>query len=156
MNNASKLVEVLTKEELTIGSIESFTGGLFSKYITDINGASKVFKGSIIAYANEIKEKLVDIDKDLIEKYGVVSWPVAEKLAINGLKILNVDICVSFTGNAGPTTCDNEAALGECYMAIAFKGNVWSIPLKLNDCNREQIRTICVESIIDATLSIIS
>lgn len=155
-NNAKKLVEILEKEELTIGSVESFTGGLFGKEITDVDGASNVYKGGLIVYSNELKEKLLGIKKELIEENGAVSWPVAQAMAINGLDVLGVDICVSFTGNAGPSICDDKEELGVCYMGIAFNGQIWSIPLRLSDLDREQIREVCTDAIINAVTSILA
>lgn len=156
MNNAKKLIETLVKENLTIGSVESFTGGMFGKYLTDISGASEAYKGGLIVYSNELKEKLLGIAPEFIDKYGVVSWPVAQKMAVKGMKILNTDICVSFTGNAGPSVCDNQTEVGECYIGIAYSGKIWSVPLRLTDLDRDQIRIACVEAIINAVLSIIS
>lgn len=156
MNNAVKLVDLLTKEKLTIGSVESFTGGLFGKTITDVSGASEVYKGGIVCYSDEMKEKFIGVNPETIKEYGVVSWAVAQEMAIKGLEVLGVDICVSFTGNAGPSVCSEGTDVGECYMGIAYNGQVWQIPLRLPDLDREQIRQVCVDSIINAVCSILS
>ena len=88
---------------LSLGSIESFTGGLFAATITKIPGASNFFKGSIVTYATEEKERLLGISHIDVEKYGVVSKEIAEQMAVYGRDLLDVDVCVSFTGNAGPS-----------------------------------------------------
>ena len=95
----------------TIGSIESFTGGLFASTVISKPGASAFFKGSVITYSNEIKEKLgVDTSN------GVVNKKVALEMAKKGKEFLDVDICVSFTGEAGPES--NEKPTGTVFIAI--------------------------------------
>lgn len=154
MNSAQVLVERLTERNLTLGSVESFTGGLFAKTITDISGASKTFKGALVTYSTELKENLLGIPADYIKEHGVVSYEVCQQMAIKGQKILGVDVCVAFTGNAGPEASEEGGEVGEIYMCIAYKGQVWPIPLHLS-FNRENNREYSVASAINAILSII-
>lgn len=96
----------------TLGSVESFTGGLFASTIIATPGASSYFKGALVTYSNEIKEKLgVDTSN------GVVNAEVAKAMALKGKEFLGVDYCVSFTGNAGPSALDN-APVGKVFIAI--------------------------------------
>ena len=113
-----RLLKKLEEKSLTLGSVESFTGGLFSATVTSIPGASKVFKGSIVSYHNEIKQSLLNLSDQVIEHEGVVSEACAIELARNGLKLLECSICVSFTGNAGPQSLENKP-VGLYYIAIA-------------------------------------
>ena len=99
----SEIFKKLEEKGLTFGSIESMTGGLFATTITNVSGASKVYKGSIITYTSEEKINIVGVNKETIDKETVVSSKVAQEMAMNGQKLLNVDICLSITGNAGPT-----------------------------------------------------
>ena len=108
---------------LTLGSVESFTGGAFASHITKIPGASNFYKGTIVSYATEIKEKLLGIPAEIIEKHGVVSPEVAALMATKGKEKLNVDVCVSFTGNAGPTSMENKP-VGLIYIGIADNNGV--------------------------------
>ena len=96
----------------TLGSVESITGGLFAAKVTSKPGASSYFKGSVIAYDNTIKEKL-NIDTSR----GVVNKEVALAMAKAGQDFLGVNICVSFTGNAGPKTIENDY-IGKVFIAI--------------------------------------
>ncbi|WGI36591.1 CinA family protein [Mesomycoplasma lagogenitalium] len=107
MNNNTK--------KITIASVESFTGGAFSAKIVSTPGASAYFKGSLVTYWNEIKEKL-NVDTSL----GVVNEKVALSMALNGKKFFNVDYCFAFTGNAGPDVLDQKP-VGEVYIAINDK-----------------------------------
>lgn len=118
---AKDVLESFAKKGWSLGSVESLTGGLFSSTICSIPGASRVYKGSIISYANEVKENLAHVKDETIRTYGVVSKEVAEEMALGGLEALNVNVAVSFTGNAGPTAEPGEAPVGEVDMAIALK-----------------------------------
>ena len=103
LEKAKSVLKALEEKGLTLGSVESLTGGLFASTICSVPGASKVFKGSFVTYATSKKTDFLNINKDFIDKYGVVSKEVAREMAIIGRHGLEVDVCVSFTGNAGPT-----------------------------------------------------
>lgn len=103
----------------TLGSVESFTGGAFAKEVTSISGASHFFKGALVTYATEEKNRLLGISYKDIDEFGVVSKEVAAQMASNGKKLLNVDYCVSFTGNAGPSAMEDKP-VGEIHIGVAF------------------------------------
>ena len=102
MNSAHALIEKLVDKNLTIGAVESFTGGLFGKTLTDVPGSSKAFKGSLVTYSDESKVNILGIPEEFIKENGVVSYETCQQMAIKGQKLLNVDICVAFTAHAGP------------------------------------------------------
>ena len=133
-----ELKELFLKYHLTLGSVESFTGGLFASEITAVPGASNFYKGGLVTYATEEKERLLSIDKEDIKQFGVVSKEIAYQMAKKGKEILNVDVCVSFTGNAGPSAMENKA-VGEVYIAIAYKNSVEVFPYLLKG-DREEIQ----------------
>ena len=119
---------------MTIATVESFTGGLMAAKLTSIPGASKFYKGSLISYANEIKEKLgIDTSN------GVISEEMAKEMAIKGKEFFNVDLCIAFTGNAGPTAMEDKP-VGNVY--ISFNDKVFALCLQ---GNRDQIRNQAVE-----------
>lgn len=96
----------------TVGAVESFTGGLFASTIVEQSGASTYFKGSLVAYHNEIKELIgVDISQ------GVVSAQVALMMAQKGKDYFGVDYCFAFTGNAGPIGSEDKP-VGLIYIAL--------------------------------------
>ena len=102
----------------TLGSVESFTGGLFAREITRVPGASKVFKGSLVTYATQEKIRILGISPSLIDRVGVVSQEVAGEMAGHGKALLDVDYCISFTGNAGPDAMEGKP-VGEIYIGVA-------------------------------------
>ena len=116
-----KLLEAYKEKGLTLGSVESMTGGLFSAKFTGIPGSSAVFKGGIVTYSVEEKINIVGVKKETVEKYGVVSEEVAKEMAELGRKLLNVDVCVSVTGNAGPTCEPGGKPVGCFYIGVSTK-----------------------------------
>lgn len=116
-----KLLQAFKEKGLTLGSVESMTGGLFSAKLTGIPGSSAVFKGSIVTYSCEEKVNIVGVKKETIERFGVVSEEVAKEMAELGRKLLNVDVCVSVTGNAGPTTEPGGKPVGCFYVGVSSK-----------------------------------
>ena len=100
--------------------------------------ASNVYLGSIVAYANIVKQDLLHIDAKLIEEFGVVSEPIAKAMAISGQKIFNSDVCVAFSGNAGPNTLENKQ-VGLVYTCIVIIDETYNYCDKLSG-NRNEIR----------------
>lgn len=95
------VVENLLREKgLTIGTAESCTGGLMAKRLTDVSGASQVFKGGIVSYTNEVKHHVLGVPQELLDQYGAVSAPVAKAMAEGARHALGCDIALSSTGVA--------------------------------------------------------
>lgn len=115
-----KVIKKLIAKNISISCAESITGGLIAKRITDIKGSSAILKESFIVYSNEAKIKLLNVDKNIIDKYGVVSYEVADYMVSNLKKLTNRDICISTTGNAGPSVCDNKP-VGTVFVGIIYK-----------------------------------
>ncbi len=137
------LLKAYKEKGLTLGSIESMTGGLFAAKFTEIPGSSAVFKGSVVTYSCEEKINIVGVKSETIEKYGVVSKEVAKEMAELGRKLLNVDVCVSVTGNAGPTCEPGGKPVGCFYVGVATKEETtvkeFEKPLKRNMVRNEAV-----------------
>jgi len=116
-----KEYQVKTGKSLTIGTVESATGGRIADRITNVPGSSDYFKGSVVAYSNEAKIALLGVKKATIENYGAVSEQTALEMAQGGRKLLDVDICVADTGIAGPSGATPEKPLGLFYLGLAAK-----------------------------------
>jgi nicotinamide-nucleotide amidase len=127
MNNpAAKIIDIMREKKLTLGTVESATGGLISHLITNIPGSSDVFQGSIISYSNEIKMKIVGVKAETLKKYGAVSARAAEDMADGGRKVLGVDICVADTGIAGPGGTAPGKPVGLFFLGLANKDGTFS------------------------------
>ena len=114
------VVEDLLREKgLTLGTAESCTGGLMAKRLTDVPGASRVFKCGIVYYTNEVKHNVLGVPADMLEEFGAVSAPVATAMAEGARKALGCDIGLSSTGVAGPDRDDRGNEVGTMFVAIA-------------------------------------
>lgn len=120
------LLEKCREKKWTLGFAESCTGGLASSMITDIPGSSDVFLGSIICYANEMKQSLLGVKEQTLQEHGAVSTECAQELAIGALKTCGVDMAISFSGIAGPGGGSEQKPVGTVAIAVATKDGVTS------------------------------
>ena len=118
---AAEIIEILRGRKLTLGTVESATGGLIAHLLTGVPGSSDVFLGSIVSYSNDIKMNLAGVQKTSLEKYGAVSSQVAAEMAAGGRKALGVDICVADTGIAGPGGATAGKPVGLFYLGLSTK-----------------------------------
>jgi nicotinamide-nucleotide amidase len=109
----------LAQKQLTIATAESCTGGSIASLLTSVAGSSSYFKGSVVSYATEVKETVLEIPHELIEKHSVVSAQVAKKMALKAQKMFKTDYAIATTGNAGPSKGDSDAAVGTVFIALA-------------------------------------
>lgn len=116
-----KLVQQLTKKGMTVSAAESCTGGLICATITNVEGSSKVLKYGFVTYHPDSKAELVGVSKDDINKFGVVSEPIARQMAEGALKHGHADIAVGVTGNIGNTTNDNKGHIDNVWLACAIQ-----------------------------------
>lgn len=127
MSELEYVVGALLREKgLTLGVVESATGGLISHLITNVPGSSNYFKGSVTAYADETKRKIIGVKLATLAEHGAVSSQVAMEMAAGGRKTLAVDICISDTGIAGPGGATLEKAVGLFYLGLAHQCGVFS------------------------------
>jgi len=119
-----------------IGTAESCTGGHISQLITSISGSSKYYKGSVIAYANEVKTDILGVPTSTLEKHGAVSEPTVRQMVLGLIDHLDVDIAVAVSGIAGPTGGSPEKPVGTIWMAVGNKSEVVTRKLSLSK-NRE-------------------
>lgn len=110
-----------TGKLLTIGTTESATGGRIADRLTNVPGSSDYFKGSVVAYSNEIKSNVLGVERETIENYGAVSEQTAIEMAEGGRRLLGVDICISDTGIAGPSGATPGKPVGLFYIGLAAK-----------------------------------
>ncbi|WP_299675507.1 competence/damage-inducible protein A [uncultured Tenacibaculum sp.] len=114
----------LKEKNKTIGTAESMTGGKIASSLISVPGSSAYFKGSFVVYSSELKQRLLDVPKSMIDEFSVVSKEVAEAMAKSALEKLDTDYAISITGNAGPTTDHNDKDVGVVYIGIASKQQV--------------------------------
>ncbi|MDX9880510.1 MAG: competence/damage-inducible protein A [Prolixibacteraceae bacterium] len=116
--------KMLTRLGCTLSTAESCTGGNIAHFITSNPGSSAYFKGSVVAYSNEIKKQLLNVEQQSLEKYGAVSEQVACEMAAGVKKQMGTDYAVSTTGIAGPDGGTEEKPVGTVWIAVAGKNGV--------------------------------
>ena len=155
MDKMHELLQTLANRHLTLGSAESITGGEFAFEATRYPGSSAVFKGGIVAYTPEVKEAQLGVPASIIESQGLVSEAVAKAMATGGKKALGVDLCVACTGNAGPSTQEGEAGVGDVYISVAYSGMTWTIGFRFGDLGREEVRRKATQAMVELASSVL-
>jgi len=126
-----KVHELLIEKNIKIATAESFTGGLIAERLTEKAGSSTYFLGSVVAYNKKIKSKLLDIEAELLDRYGAVSRECVQAMAENAAKIFAADLTAATTGAAGPEPHEGNKA-GTMFLALTFKGKLKIIELQKN------------------------
>ncbi|MES2239947.1 MAG: competence/damage-inducible protein A [Bacteroidota bacterium] len=116
--------KMLAKQQKTIATAESCTGGLIAARLSAVAGASAYFKGSVVSYATDIKTTVLGVSEKTIDDCSVVSAEVASAMASNVKKLMNTDYAIATTGNAGPTKGAEKAELGSVFIALATPNEV--------------------------------
>ena len=145
------VVSALLRERgLTLSAAESCTGGLIAKRMTDLPGASSVFRGGVVSYTNGVKSGVLGVSGELLEEYGAVSEPAARAMAEGCRNICGSDLAVSVTGVAGPDRDSRGNEVGTVYIALA--GPEGTICRKLS-CGRgrgrDRVRSAAASSAFD-------
>ncbi len=146
-------VEYLKRNSLTLAAAESCTGGLISKRLTDVSGASEVFLGGCVTYANEAKIKLLGVSPETLSTYGAVSEETAREMARGVREALGSDIGVSVTGIAGPSGGSPEKPVGTVYIGVStvFGESVRRLSLS-SMRSREYIRIVSASNALDMVM----
>lgn len=133
---------------LKIGTLESCTGGRVSARLASVAGASAYYTGGIIAYTNEIKNRIVGVPDNILNTYGAVSEETVNSMVENGIKVLDVDVAVAISGIAGPTGGSPEKPVGTVWIAVGNSTNVETRLLKFGK-KREQNITLATQAALN-------
>ena len=139
---------LLKEKGLTMGTAESCTGGLVAKRLTDLSGASAVFKGGVVSYTNEVKAGVLGVPQEMLDEFGAVSAQVAQAMAQGARKVLGCDLAVSLTGVAGPNPDDRNNPVGLIYVALDTPEGTRVRELHLIN-GRARIRTVAATNAFD-------
>lgn len=124
-----EIQRVLYDTHKTLGTAESCTGGRIAEAIIAVPGASSYFKGSIVSYTNDIKEKLLHVDCQVLEEQTAVCEDVAKAMVAGAIEAMDVDFAVSATGVAGPGGGTAESPVGTIWIAVGNKDEIKTILL---------------------------
>lgn len=126
MTIGEQIGEILRCNHLMMGTAESCTGGYIGHLITRVPGSSDYFTGGIISYSNEVKQHVLGVSIDSLQRYGAVSRPVVEQMALGAIRVLGCDCSVATSGIAGPGGGTSDKPVGTVWIAAAYKDRVVS------------------------------
>jgi nicotinamide-nucleotide amidase len=133
--------KLLKYKDLMLGTAESCTGGLIASKITSVSGSSEYFKGSMVAYANEVKINSLEINPKTLTEHGAVSEQTVTEMVVGAIKKLDVDIAIATSGIAGPTGGTSEKPVGTIWIACGNKNDIWTQKLQLGENRAKNIET---------------
>ena len=151
---AEAVVNRLKEQGLTLATAESCTGGLIGKLLTDVPGASAVYKGGVISYVNEIKRRLLGVEQETLDVCTAVSRETAHEMARGARERLMADCAVSVTGLAGPDGDGTGRPVGLVYIAVDTAGFSFCKELHLSG-SRPEIREQAAEAVFRLILDTI-
>ncbi|MGC6428646.1 MAG: CinA family nicotinamide mononucleotide deamidase-related protein [Flavobacteriales bacterium] len=140
--NEEILNYLLKKHNLTISTAESCTGGNIAKMITSVAGSSSIFKGSIVAYNEDVKSDILGINQSLIKKYGVVSEEITTQMALMSLNTFGTDFAIATSGIAGPSGGTLEKPVGTICYSIVSKKEIFSFTKKYDGDRQTNISRV--------------
>ena len=121
---AREVIARLKGEGKTLATAESCTGGLLGKLLTDVPGASSVYKGGVISYVNEVKHRLLGVDQQTLDVCTAVSRETAHEMAKGAREVVRSDVSISTTGLAGPDG-DGVHQVGTVFVSMAVEGQTY-------------------------------
>jgi nicotinamide-nucleotide amidase len=145
---ASVIGDLLQKQEKNLATAESCSGGLLGHKITSVPGSSNYFKGGVIAYSNELKEKFLGVDTALLAEYGAVSSAVAKAMAHGIRTKTSADIGLSVTGIAGPTGATLDKPVGTVFIGLSTADITIDIPCRFSG-DRWQVQELTAVTALD-------
>ena len=147
-NNNNRLVHLLIKRNETLALAESCTGGFIANQITNVPGASKIFKGGIVAYSNEAKEKFLGVRAATLKEHGAVSKETAAEMADGARKEFAADYAIAVTGIAGPSGGTKAKPTGTVFIAVAgSSGTV--VEHHLNRFSRQKFKQVTAQQALE-------
>lgn len=138
----AQVVSLLRGKGETLALAESCTGGLVAGRVTDVPGASRVFRGGVCAYCNAAKTALLGVPAGLLDEYGAVSEPTARAMAEGALHRFDAGVAVGVTGLAGPDGDGSDNAPGTVYIALAMRGGATACRRLLLGADRRRVRAM--------------
>ena len=139
---------ILTERGKTIATAESCTGGKLAALLNKHSGSSVFYKGSVVAYSNEVKENVLKVHRESLERYGAVSEQVVTQMACGAKKILNTDYAIATSGVAGPTGGTLEKPVGTVWIAWATPDNVYSECFHLGKLREQITDRACTKALV--------
>lgn len=151
------LINLLKNNDFRVGTVESCTGGLLSSVITSYSGVSSFYLLGLITYSAEMKIKMLNIEKSIIDKHSVVSEEVSKAMANNLAKINDLDVTISTTGLAGPTNDGLNLPIGTVYISYYIKDKIYTFKKRFKGSRVEiqkQVVDFCLINLFDILIDL--
>ncbi len=132
------LAYILDGGQMTLATAESCTGGRIASMITSLPGCSSFYKGGVVAYSNEVKERCLGVRVETLQKHGAVSAQTVCEMAEGVRSLLHADCAVATSGVAGPEGGTPEKPVGTIWIAVSVRGKVPVAKCLHGDCGRER------------------
>ena len=139
----------LRERGLTLATAESCTGGTVAERLTDLSGASAVYRGGVVSYWSSVKADVLGVPQSLLDEYGAVSEPVARAMASGVCRVTGADLGVSVTGVAGPDSDDRGNPVGLVFVALEAPDGSFCRRLELGKRRRDRIRDVSANHAFD-------
>jgi nicotinamide-nucleotide amidase len=147
---AEEILRLLTAAGWTVATAESLTGGLVAAALTDVPGSSAAFRGGIVAYATELKARMLGVDSRVLDAYGPIYAPVAVAMANGVRERLGATIGIATTGVAGPDPAEGFPP-GTVHVAVSLADDTVVRTMALTG-NRDEVRRLTVERVLGLLL----
>lgn len=146
--------ELLGLEDYTLATAESCTGGLLASTLTDVSGSSEWFRGSVVAYSNEVKQSLLGVPEQALVEHGAVSEAVVKAMAEGVKQTVGADVSVAISGIAGPTGGTPDKPVGTVWMAWSWPYGVKATIYQF-DGGRDAVKAQSVMAAINGLMAIL-
>ena len=148
------LIKLLIRKKIKISVVESCTGGLLASAITSISGASKIFNLGLITYSNQAKIKILRVNKNIIKRFGAVSYECCYAMVNNLSRISKNNINVSITGIAGPRGGTKKKPVGLVYIGLKKGNKIQIIKCLFKSKKRSSIQKATVKKALNLVLRV--
>ena len=148
------IIALLTERKQTLALAESCTGGYLSHRLTNVPGASVVFRTGLVTYSNEAKQTFLRVRSTTLERWGAVSEAVAREMAEGARQAIHADYAIAVTGIAGPGGGSPEKPVGMVFIALASPKGTWAFK-KLNAADRQTFKEITAQQAFTELLDLL-
>ena len=148
------LIKLLIKKKIKISVVESCTGGLLASAITSISGASKIFNLGLVTYSNQAKIKILKVNKNIIKRFGAVSYECCYAMVNNLSRISKANINISVTGIAGPRGGTKKKPVGLVYIGLKKGNKIQIIKCLFKSKERSSIQKATVKKALNLVLGV--
>ncbi len=150
-----ELQDILRANKKDITTAESCTGGLVASMITELSGSSDIFNGSLVSYSNNIKNKILNVKQENLEKYGAVSHEVVSDMLDGSLKLFDANYAIAISGIAGPNGGTKQKPVGTVIIGIASKNNHKNVVTFNFKGNRKEVQIQAAKTSLKELLNLV-